>query len=188
MERKTGEPAVVAVRPAVVGAPEVGGVAHLCTAHLHSPVQAHVEHRPDVAVGIAGDDEGVVEDSAHDVVAVLRDLGFVGDEQPGAAEETLLFQLEQLFVVVDVRGDHPAPDVTEDFIEGTVVIDHGDLQSRALLSVIQRTVLLSRECRRPTARSTPLAASSALPAGIAVRMTIALMLMKGSLRQGLPQT
>jgi hypothetical protein len=32
-----------------------------------------------------------------------------------------------------------------------------------------------------------LAASSALPAGIAVRITIALMLMKCSLRQGLPQ-
>jgi hypothetical protein len=33
-----------------------------------------------------------------------------------------------------------------------------------------------------------LAASSALPAGIAVRMTITLILMKDSLRQGLPQT
>ena len=113
----------------MVGAAEVGGVAHLCTADLHSPVQAHVEHRPDVAVGIAGDDERVVEDSAHDVVAVLRDLGLVGHEQPGPAEETLLFQIEQFFVVVDVRGDHPAPNVVED----AVLIDHGDLQSRCPL-------------------------------------------------------
>jgi hypothetical protein len=72
-----------------------------------------------------GDDERIIEHPAHDVVAVLRDLGFVRDEHPGPAEKTLPFQLEKLFVVVDVRGDHPAPDVTEDILEGAAVIDHG---------------------------------------------------------------
>ena len=54
----------------------------------------------------------------------------MGHEQPGPAEETLLFQIEQFFVVVDVRGDHPAPDVTEDINEGTALIGHHDLQAR----------------------------------------------------------
>ena len=78
-------------------------------------------------VVVAGDDERVVENAPHDVVAVLRDLGLVGDEHPGPAEKTLLFQFEQLFVVVDVCRDHPAPDVVEDLVRHTAVIGHGDL-------------------------------------------------------------
>ena len=47
------------------------------------------------------------------------------DEHPGPAEETLPFQFEEILVVVDVRGDHPAPNITEDILEGAVVIGHG---------------------------------------------------------------
>jgi len=113
VKRQPGEPAVVAVRPAVVRAAEVGGVAHLRATHLHPAVQAHVEHGPHIALRIAADDEGIVEDPAHHVVAALRDFRFVAHEHPRPAEQPLLLACEQLVVVVDVGGDHSPPDVLE---------------------------------------------------------------------------
>jgi hypothetical protein len=77
-------------------------------------VQAHVEHGPHVALRVARDDEGVVEQAPHHVVAVLGDLRLVRDEHPGAAEEPPLFELEDFGVVVDVRRDHSAADLVED--------------------------------------------------------------------------
>jgi len=114
VEGQPDEPAVVAVGPAVVRAAEVRGVAHLGPADLHAAVQAHVEVRPDLARLVAGDDEGVLQHPADDVVAGPGDLGLVADEDPRVGEHPLLLELEDLAVVVDVRGDHPAPDGGED--------------------------------------------------------------------------
>ncbi len=50
----------------------------------------------------------------HHVVTGLRDLGFMSDENPRAAEELALLLLEDLLVVIDVRRDHAAPHVLED--------------------------------------------------------------------------
>ncbi len=137
MKRQAGDAAVVAIRPAMVGAPEIRGVAHLRAAHLHTAVQAHVEHRTDVALGIARDDEGIVEHPPHDVVAVLRDLRLVCDEHPRTAEQPLLFQLEDLPVVVDVGRNHPAANVVED-------------GHQASLSASQRIIPHNRGCRMPS--------------------------------------
>src|SRR3954447_25834507 len=74
VERQTGEPSVVAIGPTVVGAAEIGGVAHFRAAYLHTAMQAHIKQGPYLSARIAGDDERIVENPAHDVVALLWDL------------------------------------------------------------------------------------------------------------------
>ena len=66
------------------------------------------------SVRVAGDDERVIEYPAHDVIAVLRNLRLVGDEQPRSAEQPLLLEIEELSVVVDVSRDHSTANIVED--------------------------------------------------------------------------
>ena len=47
-----------------------------------------------VAAVVAGDDERVVDDPAHDVVARLGDLGLVGEELPRPGEQPLALERE----------------------------------------------------------------------------------------------
>ena len=129
VERQPDEPAVVAVRPAVIRAAEMRRVAHLGPADLHAAVQAHVEVRADGALLIPGDDEGVLQNPADYVVAGLGDLGFVRDEHPGPAEDSVPLQREDLVVVVDVGRDHAVPDMRSDL--GQVCHSHSPRARRA---------------------------------------------------------
>ena len=113
VEGQPDQSPVVAVGPPVVRTAEVRGVADLGAAHLHSSVQAHVEQGANLPVLVTHDDERVLQDVPHDVVARCGHLGLVRDEHPAAREQPLLLEREDLGVVVDVRRDHAPPDVRE---------------------------------------------------------------------------
>ncbi len=117
VERHASQFAAVGVGPRMVGAAEVGGVAQLRPAHLHAAVQAHVEEHLDRAGFVADDDEGVVHDATHDVVAGIGDLRFVGQEHPRPAEHASGLQRVDLRIGVDRRGDQPTADVVEDRLQ-----------------------------------------------------------------------
>lgn len=74
MERKSDDSAVIAVGPAVIWAPEMRSIAHLCPADLHAAMEAHIEVRFDLSLLIPNNDERVIENFAYYVVARLRDL------------------------------------------------------------------------------------------------------------------
>jgi hypothetical protein len=77
-------------------------------------MQTHVEMGADNVTFVTGDDEGVLQNPADDVITGLRDLGFVADEDPCPTKNVSLLQLEDLPVVVDVGRDHASSYVIED--------------------------------------------------------------------------
>jgi hypothetical protein len=64
-------------------------------------VPALVEQGADLAALVADHDERVVDDVAQHVVAGLRDLGLMGQIDPGAPEHVLALELEHLLLVED---------------------------------------------------------------------------------------
>ncbi len=71
-------------------------------------MQAHVEHHPHGPPLVPRDDERVGQHAPHYVVARRRNLGLVGQEHPGLAEQPVPFQREDLGIVVDVRRNEAA--------------------------------------------------------------------------------
>src|SRR6202044_2369360 len=61
-----------------------------------------------LALGVAAHDDGFVTHPRYEIVARLRDLALVADEQPGAAEQTFKFFLMKLGRDKDLAADQPA--------------------------------------------------------------------------------
>jgi len=83
------EGAVVAVRPAVIGAHEALGVAVVNATHAVAAVTAHVEERVQPALSVAGQDDRVFTHVGIEEIVGRGHQALVPDHQPGAPEDLL---------------------------------------------------------------------------------------------------
>src|SRR5579883_2906521 len=96
LARRTDELAVDAEAPAVVRAGKAAGVALVVAANLHAAVRAGVQQHVDRHVRVAREDHALLAHAGDEVVAGVRDLALVTNEQPGAGEDLLLLLLVNL--------------------------------------------------------------------------------------------
>src|SRR5437899_2652535 len=112
-ERHADERAVGAVAPAVVRALELDRVALVVTAHLHAAMPARVEKDADPSRAVAAQDDRLLAHRRREIVARLRDLALVADEEPGAGEDPLELLPVDLLAHEDLAADDPALDVDQ---------------------------------------------------------------------------
>ena len=97
----------VPVRPAVVRAAQERGVAAVGAADAHAAMAARVQEDADDPFVVAEQDRRVEPARPRDEVARLLDLALVPDEEPGATEDPLDLELEDLGVGEDPPRDEP---------------------------------------------------------------------------------
>ena len=107
--------------PAVVGADEGGGVAVFGPAQPVAPVSADVQERADLALPVAGDDDGVFAHVGSHEVAGVGNLGLVTQEEPATGENLL-----QLFLVYVLFAENPGADESPVYVNQRVYVcdDH----------------------------------------------------------------
>src|SRR5262249_58577269 len=110
-ERHADQGAVGAVAPAVVRALELDRVALVVPAHLHAAMPARVEEDANAPRAIAAEDDRLLAHRRGEIVAGLRDLALVTEEEPGAGEDALELLAVDLVADEDLAADHPALDV-----------------------------------------------------------------------------
>lgn len=93
--------AVVGKRPAVEWAGQGLPVIGLAPTQHRAAVRARVDEAVELALLVAGDDDGLAADGGREVVADLRDLRFVGEVHPVALEDVFHLELEQILVGED---------------------------------------------------------------------------------------
>ena len=103
--RHTDEPTLVVIRPAVVGAGKRSGVAGVQAAHARAAMAAGVQKDPDFSACRPADQDRLLAHIVGNEVARIRELGFMRQIEPTAAEDSLLFVPVDLFVNKDPRAD-----------------------------------------------------------------------------------
>ena len=93
-KRDSQEPAVVGIHPAVIAAGEPLSRSAGFATHSGSPMAASVEQGMDLAVAVAGEDDGTQPETAGAEVVRLGDLGLVAQIDPGRAEDLAHLHLE----------------------------------------------------------------------------------------------
>jgi hypothetical protein len=88
-------------------AAEVRRVPLVGSAELSAVMATAIEEHTDPALVVTDDNEGIHTHVTRDVIAPLRDLRFVRNEQPGPTEDALLLQPIELRVVVDTERHEP---------------------------------------------------------------------------------
>ena len=106
-ERRRFEPAVGAVGPAVIAAAELARMTRLGGHHHGAAMGALVVQHADGAVVVPHHEERPEPDPRREEVARLRHLALVPDIDPGAAENALHLEREDLGIGVE-RAMHPA--------------------------------------------------------------------------------
>ena len=108
--RNRGELAVGVERPAVIAACEPLRVAAALVDHLGAAVGAAVEQHMHRTVAVARHDHRLAAKLGGDVVARVRHLAGMADKKPGAAEDPLHFQFEQVGIRIDAPVHAPGLD------------------------------------------------------------------------------
>src|SRR5262249_49135030 len=72
-----------------------------------------VDHRPELVVPIARDDDRLVAHPGGEVLPGLRYLALMAEEQPATHEDAFHLELVNLFVPQDSPADHPALAIDE---------------------------------------------------------------------------
>ena len=99
--RHAHELAVGVVVPAVIAADEPLGVALAFVHHLGAAMGAAIEQHVDAVVVMPRHDDGLAAEFGRDVVARVGDLAGVADVQPGAPEDALHFEFEDIRIGID---------------------------------------------------------------------------------------
>lgn len=107
---------VVAERPAVERARQGHPVVGLAPADHGAAVCARIDQAVQVAVLVAGDDDGLAADVGGEVVARIRHLALVGEVDPVALEDVLHLEFEDVLVGEDapVGPEHAGVRVVDD--------------------------------------------------------------------------
>src|SRR5712692_7692523 len=103
--RDADELTIGAVAPAVIGAGADGRVALVVAADLHAAMTAGVEEDTRLLRAIAAEDHRLFAHARHEIVARVRDLAFVANEQPSAGENAFELLLVDLVVDEDLAAD-----------------------------------------------------------------------------------
>ena len=106
--RHAGQPAVIAVGPAVIGAGEARGVAAVGAAQPVAAMPADIEKGVHLAAGVAHDQHRVLAHVGGEEIAGPRDLAVVAQEQPAARENLPQLLLVNLRLDEDPPADQPA--------------------------------------------------------------------------------
>src|SRR4051794_33649560 len=96
---------VSVVGPAVIAAHEPGRMTPTLIHHLRASVTAAVDQHLHTAVAVATHDHGLTAELSGDVVARLRHLTGVADEQPSRSENAFHLELEQFGIGIDSSMD-----------------------------------------------------------------------------------
>src|SRR5262249_38733468 len=131
--RHGGEAAVGVEAPAVIATGQPRRVALALVGHLGAAVSAAIEQHIDAAVAVADHDYGLTAELDGDVIAGVRHLALVADEQPRAAEDALHFELEQLGIGVDAAVHATGLDQPGDLVSVAHAIFLGMRPQRASL-------------------------------------------------------
>ena len=91
--------------PAVVGADECPGVAVVGSAEAIATVAADVEESVDLALPVAGDEDGIFAHVGGEEIARVGDLGLVAEEEPATRKDLLQFLLVDGFLAEDAGAD-----------------------------------------------------------------------------------
>jgi hypothetical protein len=112
-ERHADERAVGAIAPAVVRTLELDRVALVVAAYLHAAMPARVQEHADLPRTVATEDHRLLAHRRAEIVARLRDLALVADEEPGAGEDALELLAVDLVAHEDLAADDAALDVDQ---------------------------------------------------------------------------
>src|SRR3954447_9898483 len=112
-ERHPDQPPVSGKTPAVIRAGKDGRVALVVAAHLHASMPARIEEHMDCISAVAAQDRRFLAHARNDVIARVRNLALVADEQPGTSENLLLLLGVDLVVDKDLATDLPRCEVNE---------------------------------------------------------------------------
>src|SRR5262245_16253834 len=96
---------VVGVRPTVVGAHEVPGIAIVAAHHAVAAVPAHVQERVQLALAVAREDHRVIAHVRMEKVVDPGHKAFVANHQHGTAEDLLRFLIVDGLVHEDASVD-----------------------------------------------------------------------------------
>ena len=103
--RHTDKPTLVVIRPAVVGAGKRLGVAGVQAAHTRAAMTAGVQKDSNFSACRPADQDRFLAHVVGDEIAWIRELGFVRQIEPTAAEDPLLLVPVDLFVNKDPGAD-----------------------------------------------------------------------------------
>ena len=147
-ERNRAERAVGVEGPVVIAALKETDMALLLQADRVAAMRAAIVQHRDVSGIVAGDDDRVAADAAHDVVAGFGDLAGVADEDPGAAEQPVHFEVEDGGVGIDAAMHPVGLDQAAD--GGVGQSAHGFLPGGSATVESGRAVLARGAARAPT--------------------------------------
>ena len=105
--RHPDQAAVGVVAPAVERTGEQERIALVVAADLHAPVAARVEEDVQLVPAVAHQQDRLFAHAGLKVIAGLRHLALVADEQPGAREKPLQLFAVDLLVDKDLAADPP---------------------------------------------------------------------------------
>ena len=94
------------VNPTMIGALEPRGVALELGTDPGAAMAATVEHQMHLAVGMAAHDHRLAAQGRGDVIAGIRHLAIMADDQPRAREYALHLELEHLGTGIEIAM-HP---------------------------------------------------------------------------------
>src|SRR6516225_4893275 len=103
--RHAGEPPVIAVGPAVIGAGKARGITRIGAAQPVAAMTAHIEEGADLARGVAHHQNRVFAHIAGQEIAGLRDLAVMAQKEPAAGEDALQLLLINLRLDEDAAAD-----------------------------------------------------------------------------------
>src|SRR5438477_4628903 len=103
----TDETAIGAVAPAMIRAGKDRRVAFVITAHLHAAMSARIQKDMHLAGAVAAQDHRLLAHPRRRVIAGVRDLALMADEEPGAREDPLLLLGVDRLVDKDLAADLP---------------------------------------------------------------------------------
>ena len=103
LERHADEISGDIVRPAMVAARKVLGVAVILAAQLHAAMPALVQEDLDRSVLLANHDDRVLAHVGRQEIAGLSHMRFMAKKQPGTSEDHLLFHVVDILISIDSR-------------------------------------------------------------------------------------
>src|SRR5262245_43399605 len=116
--RHSDQPPIVAIRPAMIGAGEMLGIAYLGATQPVAAMAADVEKGMDLPSAVPHDQHGVFSHVGAEEIARVSNLALMAEEQPAAREDLLQLLLVDLLVDEDTPTNEALLDIHQLFDVG----------------------------------------------------------------------
>src|SRR5262245_22398325 len=118
--RHRQQPSICIVGPAVIAAHQPRRMSLTLIHYFCATVAAAIEQHLHAAVAVTAHDDRLTAELGRDVVAWLRHLAGVADEQPSRSEDALQLELEQLRIGIHAPMDAARFNQLSDFLRVSV--------------------------------------------------------------------